>query len=445
VSQAVRDPLPGTAVAERPATDERWAIEDLVGPYGVVREPMRADTRGWMPPAVSMYIASSGNVARVRDEHSPSQRGTGGAGRALGDPARARRLAICEAAERYAMTHARPVTPILASGHELGRDALPIEEVARCSAAELRRPGCPIGQPDPDARIRWTEAVELTSREPRLVPLAMSHMFPPEPDENFWNPISTGCAIHRTQVRALLGGLYEVVERDSLSLTWLRRLRLPRLAPAAISAEITEIVAWYRDRHTIVHLFDATTDIPIPSIYCVMETPHDRRVSQVVGTASGFDLHETALKALLEASSVRAAIVDRATTPTRYTDFGDEVAGASFMARSSRRGIWSFLLDGERETSLPPARAFASPEEELSYLVGLFRQRGMRVYALDLTPREIEAIGYSVARVIIPALQPMSLVPLAQYRGHTRLKHDHPAATGPQRIRDLNPWPQPMA
>jgi hypothetical protein len=42
-------------------------------------------------------------------------------------------------------------------------------------------------------------------------------------------------------------------------------------------------------------------------------------------------------------------------------------------------------------------------------------------------------------------LQPMSLVPLAQYRGHARLRHDHPAATGPQRIRDLNPWPQPMA
>lgn len=392
-----------------------------------------------------MYIATSGNVARVRDVNSLGQRGTGGAGRTLGDPARARRIAICEAVERYSMVHSRPVTPILASSRELGRDALPLEEVARCSAAELRRPGCPIELPDPDARIRWVEAVELTSREPRLVPQTMSHMFSPEAGENFWNPISTGCAIHRTQVRALLGGLYEVVERDALSLAWLRRLRLPRLAPATISTEVAEIISWYRDRHTKIHLFDATTDVPIPAIYCVVETPHDSRVAQVVGTSSGLDLDNAVLKAVLEGTGVRAAVVDRASVPKRYDDFGDEVAGASYMSRSSRRNVWSFLLDGDREVSTPPARRFDTPEDELAYLLGLFRERGMGVYAVDLTPREVEAIGYSVVRVIIPALQPMSLVPLAQYRGHARLKHDHPAATGPQRIRDLNPWPQPMA
>jgi ribosomal protein S12 methylthiotransferase accessory factor len=425
----------------------RWAIEDLVGPYGVVREPQRGDTRGWLPSWVSLYAAASGDVAKVRGQDIPGPPGVGGAGRGVRDPALARRVAICEATERYAMMHTRPFPPVVASWRELSGDALPLEAVARCSPAELRRPGCPVAAADPDARIRWVESVELTGGGPRYVPLAMSHMLPPEsPGEMFWLPISTGCAIHRTPVTAVLSGLYEVVERDALALAWLRRLALPPLDPAVFPARLTEILAWYRDRRVAVHLFDATTDVPIPTVYCVMSAPHDPRVAQNVACASGFDPGEAATKAVLEAGAVRAALNERITTPRRYRDFREPIEGAVYMCRPSRRRAFGFLLDGadRRPPSRPAGRAFATPEQELGHVLRLFRTRGMAVYAVDLTPREVESIGYAVARVIIPALQPMSLLPLAQYRAHARLRDDHPAATGPQRIRELNPWPQPM-
>jgi hypothetical protein len=32
-----------------------------------------------------------------------------------------------------------------------------------------------------------------------------------------------------------------------------------------------------------------------------------------------------------------------------------------------------------------------------------------------------------------------------QYKAHTRLHHDHPYATGRQRVRDLNGWPLPLS
>ena len=47
--------------------------------------------------------------------------------------------------------------------------------------------------------------------------------------ELFTHSVSTGTAAHSDMREALLGGLLEVVERDSISLTWLQRLRLPSI------------------------------------------------------------------------------------------------------------------------------------------------------------------------------------------------------------------------
>jgi ribosomal protein S12 methylthiotransferase accessory factor len=395
---------------------------------------------------VTVYTATVGDLGSLRGAEVPE--GLGGAGRTFKDPVLARRIAICEAVERYAMLYPRPVIPVVASGRELGGRALPLSDVARCSSTELRRSDHHFIRPDPDAKIRWTEGVELTSGEPRLVPLLMAHMVPQMArGEFFWMPMSTGCAIHRTQVTAVLAGLYEVVERDALAVSWLRRLPLPRLDPALISDEIEEIVSWYHDRDIAVHLFDMTTDIPIPSILCVIESRNDTRATQNIGSATGFDVRNTVLKAVLEASALNAVLSERTRIQRRYHDFSDPLAAAAYMALPSRRRAFSFLLDGadDRPLGQPAARAFGSPEAELAHVLGLFRARGFEVYAVDLTPREVETIGYSVTQVIVPVLQPATLQPLVQYRGHARLTHDHPAATGPQRIRDLNQWPVPMS
>jgi ribosomal protein S12 methylthiotransferase accessory factor len=415
-------------------------VVDLAGPYGVSDTPRRVDTRGWAPPGTSVYIA------RLRD--TGRWRASDGAGRTFKDSTQAQRIAIYEALERYASIHARPAAPVVATGRELGDRALPLTEVARCSPAELRHPDFPLVPPSVDARIRWSECIELTSGEPRLLPLRMTHMLPSASrDEEFWMQISTGCAIHRTQLAALLAGLYEVVERDAIAVAWLRKLPLPRLDPAAAGAEVDEISAWYRDRHITVHLFDATTDLPIPSVLCVVESPYDQRVAQVIGSATGFDLRATTLKAVLEATLLYAALAERTRLPRRYRDVVEPVVNSAYMARASRRPAFSFLLDGaeDRPLSLPVGRGFASTEQELGYVLDLFRTRGMAVYATDLTPREVEAIGCTVVSVVVPALQPASLKPLVQYRAHPRLRHDHPAATGAQRVRDLNRWPLPLA
>jgi ribosomal protein S12 methylthiotransferase accessory factor len=422
-----------------------WRIEDLVGPYGVVGEPRLLTAPGWLPPGLSVFVAGLGDLGALRGAPIPGD--TNGVGRALHDPTLARRIAICEAAERYSCLFGKPVKPIVATSRELGTDALSLDDVPRCSVTELRRPDIPMILPDPDAQIRWTQAAELTSGRSRLVPLTMARMLPPElPGEHYWMTISTGCAIHRTRTRALLSGLYEVVERDALAVAWLRRLALPRLDPATFVPDVEEMLAWYAERGVTVHVFDATTDVPIPVVLCVVDAPHEKRVSQCLGAAGGADVREAARKAVLEAAPAHAALGARPTAPRRYRDFNDSLAGPAYMGRPGRRRAWSFLLDGAagRRSARPAVAEFANDEQELAWVLGLFREREIAVYATEVTPREIESVGYTVMQVLIPALQPVSLHPIVQYRGHARLTHDHPVAAGGATPR-LNRWPLPMS
>jgi ribosomal protein S12 methylthiotransferase accessory factor len=72
--------------------------------------------------------------------------------------------------------------------------------------------------------------------------------------------------------------------------------------------------------------------------------------------------------------------------------------------------------------------------------------KGMQVLAVNCTTRELAAVGLTAVNVIIPDLQPMSLLPLAQYRAHPRL-YSAPLLMGYPSLpeEELNPWPVPYA
>lgn len=425
--------------------DPVWPIEGLVGAHGVVRVPRRVDTRGWLPGAVSMFLATSGDLG----ERPSGWPAPGGAGRSLDGPETARRLAICEAVERYSFRYSDVGPVTTASADELGSTAMALGQVARCSSAELSTPGCPLIAPRSDRQMRWVEGVDLGAGASRLVPLVMVKEDPhPLPAERFWLPISTGCALHRDAESASLAALLEVVERDAVAVAWLRGLALPRLPAEVFSPVVVSLIAWYAERDMTVHLFDATTDLGIPVVYCVIDAPEDPSVVRVVGSACSFDIALACEKAVLEAGALRMTIATE-TVPTRLQDFDSPTQSAALMARPEQSRAFDFLLEGieDRVESRPPVHGHAwSPRQSLKQVLAVLDGRGFDAYAVDLTPREARAFGYRVVRAIIPQLQPLSVMPMAQFHGHPRLTHDHPAAaTSRFAAATFNPWPQPMS
>src|SRR5262249_19672190 len=85
-----------------------------------------------------------------------------------------------------------------------------------------------------DTPLCWTEGRSLTKDEPILIPACLVFIpyFPflrHKGEVAIAPSISTGQACASTRDRAVLSGLYEIVERDAFMISWLNRLPLPRV------------------------------------------------------------------------------------------------------------------------------------------------------------------------------------------------------------------------
>jgi ribosomal protein S12 methylthiotransferase accessory factor len=428
---------------------ENSPLAALAGLFGAVGAVHAVRTNGWLPDRCSMYSAAVGNIKAIRSDFAAGVPMPYGTGRAYDDPAHARLVAISEAMERYSALVFGHRQLVSASAQELGQDALDLETVPRCSARELRRPGCPLVPADGAADIRWVAATDLTTGRDIFLPAVMVDLgCRRRASERFWLPISTGCATHVTVEAALVNAICELIERDAIALTWLQKLPLPLLDEKFHGIPVREMTQWCADRGIDTYLFDATTDIGVPTVYCVQLADAEYPAAQVVGCATDLDATAAAERALLEAMGMRGHLHAEPAVPRRYSEYTAASDGATAMARRSRRSAFAFLFENlaNRAVSGPGQVCLASHAERLAYLVRRLAEKGMTAYAVEISSRELTSIDHSAVRVVIPDLQPMSLRPLAQYRGHPRL-YRAPAQMGMRVLAEsqLNPWPQPVS
>jgi ribosomal protein S12 methylthiotransferase accessory factor len=437
----------------------------LVSPYGLVGRVSRlpvADGEADFP----IYTASIGHPGHVLNEQAdwtyhPSSGNFDGAGGDI-DPDRAAHLAVAESLERYASCARDSGRTVWATARSLGEDAVYLDSWPRCSPTELADPGSGLNAPDPDAPMRWVRGWSFTRRRPVWVPAV--HVWlknhAESRAERFTHSISTGCAAHGDTAAAVVNGLLEVVERDSIALTWLQRLRLPRLElrPDELAPEYQAFLARSSVEHVRTLLFDATTDLGIPVIYGVQLSDSDAVLAQIVAATCDLEPQRGVAKLYREAASLRIALRTMAGAKSGRSGvasadepeiLGSVVEGALQLGPLSQRHHFDFLLAGERPTRrladlpVPPS---TEPRRVLAWLLARLNDAGCEVVAVDLTTEEAERVGAVVVRMVVPQLMPLSFVHKARYLGHPRL-YRAPARMGhPVHAEsEINPVPQPFA
>jgi ribosomal protein S12 methylthiotransferase accessory factor len=426
-----------------------WTAEvtRLVSELGVVSEIRAHSIRGL--PYLYLYMVSAGHTVPGRVPRPDSL--VVGAGRAIGDRDLARAIAIAEAAERYAGGAFFSTEPTLTRQGSLPGPEIDLSAVPRCSEREYTHPACPVTAPDWRSDMRWVTGRELRSGEDRWLPAVMTcYGLDRLPSERFWYPISTGYAVHSTVSKAVFSALCEVVERDAVAITWLQRLPLPRLPASVLDQDTVALIDWATRHFVDTHLFDATTDIGLPTVYVVLRADHDATAATTVSCSTGLTLTQAARRAVLEAITARIPAQDGpdAAPPEDYAEFSGITDGSRYMGNPRMRHAFDFL------TSRPDTPAnqvslsrFADDEADgLRRLVGILGGLGMEVIVVDRTTRELAAVGLIAVSVVVPALQPMSVHPLAQFRAHPRL-YSAPARMGHRVLaeEDLNHLPQPFA
>lgn len=257
-----------------------------------------------------------------------------GSGRTIEE---ARIPALAEMMERYSAATFRHEEFITATANDLASDALDLNTLPICSRDELDHPKCPLVKPDKNKPIRWVRGIRLRDQRVVYLPAVMVYTYLDTwHDERFWFQNTSGCAAHVSYERAITAGIYELLERDAISIVWLQRLQLPRILVDNLGP--TADIYWRRYQNSSRHLeyafYDATNDLGVPIVYGLRLSSVDARVATIVACAASERVEDSFVKVLRDLTVFRQAFRTHRDCPDDWYDFKSVYHGATYMARA---------------------------------------------------------------------------------------------------------------
>lgn len=429
-------------------------LENFYNPLGgLMSYPISLPTNYGEPdyPIFSASLGDLNNVSLFKNRNFGRPIELTGAGGDLKEDL-ARIKAIAETLERYCSCVYKEEQFIFATANELGAEAMDLDSIPQISDLEAAHPSCFITKPDKDKVIRWVKGYSLTSKRPIWVPAVMTYLhIPQHENERFWLPISTGCAIHKSYEEALINGINEVVERDAIALTWLNKLPLPKL-----KIDENKLPKWVFDYYqqikeqdfVVTEFFDATTDLGIPSIYCVQTTPYNPKISTIVMCTTELDPNVAFTKIMREAASLRIALQNKKQNDRNIDEFIDVMDGALYMGKPEHMHKFDFLKESRNYTDFEDMVNYSTGDSkaDLDFLVNHLKQKGHELIAVDLTTDESKSHGMYAVKVIAPSLMPLSFAYRSRFLGTERL-YSAPLKMGYgiKTEQDITKDPQPFA
>jgi bacteriocin biosynthesis cyclodehydratase domain-containing protein len=373
----------------------------------------------------------------------------GGAGFTAEDATNA---TIGETLERYAAGFYRPEQLRLAAWHELTEPAVRPDAFGLFSAEQYARPGFPFVPFAGHTPVRWVPARRLDTDQDTLLPASQVFMhYQRGRGEAAIGPsISTGTAAGPTVARATLGGLYEVIERDALAISWLRRIP-PRAVPAEVLAASPRL-SYHLRRATgwRVSFYDLSLDLPPPVIAAVMEFEAGGERLMSFGAACRWSPVAAAEKAFLEAAQGlpymrRLLQLYRDWQPRAdFADVDDFNKHAVLYTKCpDLRPRAGYLVDPATVPDPRPARPAppaVDPPGELPAVVDGLAAAGFPSYRVELTTPDVALAGVRVVRVVVPGLQHLAGSHPHRFLGNPRLRTVLPDLGGPPD----NPYPHPL-
>lgn len=352
--------------------------------------------------------ASPVDPSELRDRgHSGGSLSVGGKGETLREVVA---TGVGETIERFAMTFPSIDARTTASYDELAADYdLPDPAYFQYfSESERERLGdhyYHLDDFDPSEEREWLFGTNLISGERACLPAGIVPHTRTEDRRPIRPGTTSGVCCHETYERALLGSIYEYVERDAFMRTWYTRTPPTRLDVDGLDSGN----ATYE-----YHLYEYDVGVDLPTVGCLGQKRDGSRSFVCGGAGSSI---ETAVRdTLCEATQCFNSVVSE--SPAGDAD-SQEIDPATITTMDGNvtyyddmdgLGELAFLLEGpERERELSEPRAFERPEAELDHVVDVLEREAVTPVALDITPPAISDMGLVVTRVVVPELVPLTL------------------------------------
>lgn len=273
---------------------------------------------------------------------------------------------------------------------------------------------------------------------------------------------TNGAGGYYTLTRAILSGLYELIQRDGFLIYWLNHQAPPVIDQTTITYNpIRKFLEESQHLGFEVKFYNTTSEINIPSCVCVI-TDHSGVGPKVsLGAGCGLDWDKIILRSITEAFGVYTWIRDLKdergqgyfSLDKNYQPFRDKS-----INQANRMKIWAssemfkhfqFFINGSRKEFLGELKResiiFKTEQEELKFLVNKFRSLGpgYEIYYYQAKHQALDDLGYYSVKVVVPELIPLYLNEPYAPLGSRRLK-EAPIKLGFNQAVKWNPWPHPF-
>jgi ribosomal protein S12 methylthiotransferase accessory factor len=431
-------------------------ISELVGPhFGVLEQCERVPPE---PDDVPLEVFA-GRLANT-EAFAELQAHQVASGAALDLP-QAKAACVGEAIERYSSALPSPGSIVRCRADELSGAVVCPDQFALFASWQYGQPGkrFPFGPWNQSHPIGWTKAMRMTPEgfdSFAWLPATFVWLpYAPAKDEIQIAPcLSTGLACGTDFESAVFSGLCEVIERDALALAWLGKHAPPRIEfePNGANNALDTIVERIAQRGLQWSLFDLTTDLGVPIAAALLEGHSALGWIVAAGSACHPDPERAMHKALVEAAHCRMyikSLLRRQPSWKANARFHNVTSFADHARFYTVHRQWRQPLDRwqRRGTTRKWKSADAlSKSATLSDLVQQVAAARYQAYARNVTPPDIASLGLSVARVLVPGLQPLHGSHAWPHLGGERLRQLR-RVFGPQARRPLrwNQFPHPWA
>jgi ribosomal protein S12 methylthiotransferase accessory factor len=326
---------------------------------------------------------------------------------------RAVAAALGEAAERYSLSYVPFESFRFCSARELGEPHVPTATLNFFSVTQYESSD-KFSPFDDETPVQWALGKDLRTGEPAWIPSVFcylpDHRRDGEPRIAY--STSSGVACAPTFAEALLGGLYELIERDAFLLMWYNRLAMPVLD----CSDIPQIEFNHRTYYNVNGLRYTAVDLSefsdVPSAMAIVRD-ETRYVKLAVGAASARTMTDAVGKAVREAFQTYAwARQMRFLNPdwtepdpefSQIRDFEDHVALHAF-GEYEKESTFMDACPLRRHVSEVSPVSGAAVSDQIEALVARLNRRGMDVYAIDVTAPDLRDLGLHVVRAFCPQL-----------------------------------------
>lgn len=315
------------------------------------------------------------------------------------DFAEATLAAVGEVLERYCSVAPPPAERVVrARFRDVGDHAVAPGEFSLLSGSQYARSATLEPLTD-DKCIEWVWAYSLSHRRARLIPAGLTYFAKSTAWPNNFLPelSTTGLSCHMTTHDAVLGGIYEVVERDALAVAWFNGLR-PRVI-VDVNRDLRDLLEGPLACDWNFSLYALPSECNLPVI-CALARG-ERWPYAVLGVACRSTMSEAAAKALLEAcqglhgmsqSSPRAR-------PSTVRTFEDH---AHFYATEVGAALLEGQLTGGAPIQLDRKPSPTGEPMTVDMAVKALSEINLEVLVVDVTTADVAATGSRVVRVVIP-------------------------------------------